>query len=167
MHEDEALRVQVSRRDTTAFEKVYSTHFVRVRNFLRVYLGNVSHVDDVTQDTFLQLWRFPNRFDPSRSNLKTYLFGIARKRAADWWRNHRHVEEPPPSPACREDDVNLLLDDLLHQLAPELRNVLWLREVEGYSYEELARILDVPLGTVKSRLFSAREQLRRLWKPNR
>jgi RNA polymerase sigma-70 factor (ECF subfamily) len=45
-----------------------------------------------------------------------------------------------------------------------LRNVLWLREVEGYSYDELARILDVSLGTVKSRLFSAREELRSVWK---
>jgi RNA polymerase sigma-70 factor (ECF subfamily) len=58
----------------------------------------------------------------------------------------------------------LLLNDALQQLDPELRNALWLREVEGYSYDELSRILDIPLGTVKSRLFSAREQLRRIWK---
>jgi RNA polymerase sigma-70 factor (ECF subfamily) len=55
------------------------------------------------------------------------------------------------------------MSDALQQLEPDLRNVLWLREVEGYSYDELASILGLPLGTVKSRLFSAREQLRRVW----
>jgi RNA polymerase sigma-70 factor, ECF subfamily len=57
-----------------------------------------------------------------------------------------------------------LMKDALALLEPDLRNVMWLREVEGYSYDELAHILDIPVGTVKSRLFSAREQLRRIWK---
>jgi RNA polymerase sigma-70 factor (ECF subfamily) len=59
---------------------------------------------------------------------------------------------------------SLLLKDAFEQLRPESQSVLWLREVEGYSYDELARILDVPLGTVKWRLFAAREELRRVWK---
>jgi RNA polymerase sigma-70 factor (ECF subfamily) len=53
--------------------------------------------------------------------------------------------------------------DGLMRLDADERGLLWLREVEGYSYEELAEILGVPLGTVKSRLFTARESLRRIW----
>jgi RNA polymerase sigma-70 factor, ECF subfamily len=136
-----------------------------VRRFLRIYLGNTPIVDDVAQETFLQLWRRPAGFDPSRSTIGTYLFGIARKRAADFWRSHRPADSIPADAAVEESQASaLLLKDALQRLDPESRSVLWLREVEGYSYDELARILDVPLGTVKSRLFTAREQLRRVWK---
>lgn len=70
----------------------------------------------------------------------------------------------PEAQNADADSGTLLLKDAMQQLDPELRNVLWLREVEGYSYEELSRLLDIPLGTVKSRLFTAREQLRRIWR---
>jgi RNA polymerase sigma-70 factor (ECF subfamily) len=52
----------------------------------------------------------------------------------------------------------------MDRLDPQARSVLWLREVEGYSYEELAEIFEIPLGTVQSRLYAARQQLRRMWK---
>lgn len=164
MREDDALWAQVAGRDTEAFEKLYHHHYSRVRGFLRIYLGNAPAVNDVTQDTFLQLWQRPQGFDPSRSTLKAYLFGIARKKAADWWRHQRSTESPPGEIASEGRGSSLLLKDAFERLAPESRNVLWLREVEGYSYDELARILDVPLGTVKSRLFSARDEMRRVWK---
>ena len=53
--------------------------------------------------------------------------------------------------------------DALHRLPEEQRSLLWLREVEGQSYAELAEILDIPIGTVRSRLFTARETLRQVW----
>ncbi len=57
--------------------------------------------------------------------------------------------------------------DALSHLDPEQRALLWLREVEGQSYEELAEILGIPVGTVKSRLFTAREELRGIWNSKR
>lgn len=146
-----------------AFESLYNSHFVPVRNFLRIYLGDSAIVEDVAQDTFLQFWQSPNAFDPARSNLRAYLFGIARKKAADWWRQQEKPGNAAPEGVSLHTGPSLLMSDALQQLEPDLRNVLWLREVEGYSYDELAAILGLPLGTVKSRLFSAREQLRRVW----
>jgi RNA polymerase sigma-70 factor, ECF subfamily len=107
----------------------------------------------------------PNGFNPSRSSLKNYIFGIARRRAADWWRHN----PPPRGPSTQRDVVveessRLLLADAIERLEPEARSLLWLREVEGYSYAELSEIFQVPLGTVQSRLFAARQQLRRVWK---
>jgi RNA polymerase sigma-70 factor (ECF subfamily) len=154
MQEDQAV----------AFESLYNAHFVRVRNFLRIYLGDPAVVEDIAQDTFLQFWKTPNGFDPARSNLRAYLFGIARKKAADWWRRQDRSGNPAFEATSRNTDSALLMSDALEQLNPDLRNVLWLREVEGYSYDELAGILGLPVGTVKSRLFSAREQLRTVWK---
>jgi len=89
MADDDTLRSRLIGRNPQSFEQAYLDHFSRVRNFLRVSLGNAAAGDDLAQDTFLQLWMRPDRFDPSRSNLRTYLLGIARKKAADWWRHHR------------------------------------------------------------------------------
>jgi RNA polymerase sigma-70 factor (ECF subfamily) len=150
--------------DAKEFERVYLAHFASVRSFLRIFLGNVATAEDLTQDTFLQIWSRPSGFDPSKSSVRAYLFGIARKKAADWWRHHAPNAETAAEPVSSHPVAALALKDALQLLPPDLRNVLWLREVEGYSYDELAMILDVPLGTVKSRLFAAREQLRRIWR---
>jgi RNA polymerase sigma-70 factor, ECF subfamily len=86
MQEDQGARLAVGRRDPAAFERIYAAHFVRVRDFLRIYLGGGTIVEDVAQETFLHFWKRPNGFNPARSSIREYLFGIARKRAVDWWR---------------------------------------------------------------------------------
>ncbi len=156
--------MQINRGNALAFEALYKAHFPRVRDYLRIYLGDTSVGEDVAQETFLQFWQNPNGYDPGRSGLRAYLFGIARNKAADWWRRRDKQDGPASEVISRGDDSALLMGDALQQLNPDLRNILWLREVEGYSYEELAGILELPVGTVRSRLFSAREQLRRVWK---
>ncbi len=60
-------------------------------------------------------------------------------------------------------EANALLENALARLDPESRTLLWLRQAEGYSYVELAEIFQIPLGTVRSRLFTAREKLRQVW----
>ncbi len=146
------------------FERAYRDHFPRVRSFLRVYVGSIAAADDLAQDTFLQLWSKPEAFNPQRAGLRTYLLGIARKKAADWWRHSERPADTPPNQAGDSAGNSYAIKDALAKLDADFRNVLWLREVEGYSYDELARILGIPLGTVKSRLFAAREQLRQTWK---
>jgi RNA polymerase sigma-70 factor (ECF subfamily) len=165
MPDDDELWNKLSRRDAEAFESFYRQHGLRLRNFVKVCVGSSQAADDVTQETFLQLWKHPNGFNPSRGTLKAYVFGIARKRAADWWRHHPSAGEPSPAPAALvvEESSTLLLADAMGRLDPQARSVLWLREVEGYSYEELSGIFEIPMGTVKSRLYAAREQLRRMW----
>lgn len=163
MQKDETLWMAIHRGEAPAFEALYNAHFKRVRNFLRMYLGDVSIVEDVAQDTFVDFWRNPHGFNPARSSLGAYLFGIARKKAADCWRHGEKPFDLQTAAVSTSSEAALVIGDALKHLNPDLRNVLWLREVEGYSYDELARILELPVGTVKSRLFSAREQLRRVW----
>jgi RNA polymerase sigma-70 factor (ECF subfamily) len=150
-------------RSETEFEQAYFDHFSRIHSFLRIYLRNASVADDLAQDTFLQLWSQPGAFDPGRGGLRAYLLGIARKKAADWWRHSKPEADAPPDKASQFSGNTLAIKDALARLDSDLRNVLWLREAEGYSYEELAQILDIPPGTVKSRLFAARKQLREIW----
>jgi RNA polymerase sigma-70 factor (ECF subfamily) len=167
MANEQDLWTRLGRGDVPAFENFYRAHFRRLRGFLRVYLGSETAAEDVAQEAFVQIWRHPNGFNPGKSTLKAYLFGIARKRAADWWRHHK----PSGATSSAEGRLNttespVLIRDALARLQPEHRSLLWLREVDGYSYDELSDILGIPLGTVKSRLFTAREELRLIWTRN-
>ena len=154
--------------DHAAFESVYRDHAVHVTAFLRHYLADVQSAQDITQDVFLALWQSPNGFNPARGNFRAYIYGIARRRAADSWRRCHSPPVPRPSlTATGDDELAVTVSQALQQLEPSDRALLWLREVEGYSQAELADILDIPVGTVKSRLFAAREALRRIWHTGR
>jgi RNA polymerase sigma-70 factor, ECF subfamily len=96
--------------------------------------------------------------------LLAYLFGVARKQAAEWRRKQKPLDELDfdLSGHGGTELASMIVEGLTH-LTFEQRTLLWLREVEGQSYDELAMILDVPVGTVRSRLFSAREAFRAVW----
>jgi len=147
-----------------AFERFYREHAPRLLSFLRRSVGDSKAAEDISQEAFLQLWQRPNGFNPAQGTLKAYLFGIAAKRAADWWRHRAAASPPPAERALRPGEAPALMSNALERVGPDARSLLWLREVEGYSYQELAEMLEIPLGTVKSRLSAAREQLRRVWK---
>jgi len=161
---DEDLWRLVRKGNADAFADLYRLYAPPLRRFLHLYLGNSQAEDDVTQEVFLRLWRSPNGFDPARAPLKRYLFGAARKCAADWWRRRpSELPEATPDFQMPAAEADVILQSALDQLEPEARTLLWLRQGEGYSYAELAEIFQVPVGTVRSRLFNARETLRQVW----
>lgn len=163
--DDGVLWERVVEGNKEAFDQLYCQYSPPVRSFVRHYVGDPSAVDDLVQETFLQLWKKPNGFHSERGTLKQYIFGIARKRAAQWIRETPvHVPADSSEPTTNSSAEMTLLKGALEQLAKDERALLWLREIEGYSYTELASILEIPVGTVKSRLFSARETLRRVWR---
>lgn len=164
MTDDRQLWERICRGDSCAFDGFYREIAPRLRGFLKQLLGNAQVAEDVAQETFLQLWRRPNGFHPENGSLRAYLFGIGRKRAAEWWRQQKPVaDEQEAEQKGRQQETMSLVGDAFSRLGTEERALLWLREVEGQSYAELAEILEIPLGTVKSRLFTAREDLRRIW----
>jgi RNA polymerase sigma-70 factor (ECF subfamily) len=155
---------RITEGDGEAFGVFYRECAPRLRAFLRHLLINEQAAEDVMQNTFVEIWCRPRRCDPGRGSLRAYLFGVARKQAVDWWRKQHPEEElaiDDPTP-CRTERSSLVAD-AFKRLNAEQRTLLWLREVEGQSYVELAAILDVPIGTVRSRLFAAREALRAVW----
>jgi RNA polymerase sigma-70 factor (ECF subfamily) len=162
--DDRELWDRLCRRDATAFEELYRTYSAGLQVFLRRALGSHQAAEDVTQETFASIWRYPNGFDPARGTLRSYLFGAGRKRAAEWWRQQ---EPPGEAEAEKAEDCKAetrsLVGDALARLTAEQRSLLWLREVEGQTYTELAAIMEIPVGTVRSRLFAAREALRTIW----
>lgn len=162
---DSLIGERLRRGDARAFESFYREQAGRLQSFLKRYVGDGKAAEDIAQEAFLELWQHPNGFNPSRASLKTYLYGIAVRRAADWWRHH-----PPPSvevtsaQRASPGEPPAVIAEALAHLEPDARALLWLREVEGYSYAELAEILHIPVGTVRSRLFVAREDFRTLWR---
>ena len=164
MFDDRELWTKIANGNADAFDTWYRETAPRLRVFLWHLLGDEQEVEDVMQETFTQIWRRPHRYDPERGSPRAYLFGVARRQAAEWRRKQKAGDElgvDPPAPSRVE--IASMVTEAFDRLALEHRTLLWLREVEGQSYEELAMILEVPLGTVRSRLFAAREALRALW----
>lgn len=167
MADDREVWSRIIRQDATAFDTFYQENAPRLLAFLRTLVGDHQVAEDLTQESFVQLWSRPQGYEPERGTLRAYLFGIARKRAAEWWRRQRPTELLTEDRVWMDGlpdvDSELILMRALKELAPEHRSLLWLREVEGQSYAELAEILNIPIGTVRSRLHAAREALRRTW----
>ena len=151
-------------RDAQVFDAVYRENAPRLRAFLRQIVGSFQAAEDLTQEIFTRLWSHPNGFEPSRGTVRAYLFGVGRHRAAEWWRRRKPEDafEEDRSTSCDLEQESAIAD-ALERLPEEQRTLLWLREVEGQSYAELAVILGIPVGTVRSRLFMARQALREIW----
>jgi len=162
--DDRELWERICRGDAGAFDVLYQMHGPKVEVFLRRLLGSRQVAEDIMQETFTRIWQHPNGFEPGQGTLRGYLFGAARNRAAEWWRKQGGQKETAQSePTLPKTETASLVMDVFARLHQDARTLLWLREVEGYSYAELAEILEIPIGTVRSRLFRTREQLKSLW----
>ncbi len=138
-------------------------------------LGNSDEARDAVQDSFVKAWQSLPNFDVRRP-FGPWFFQILRNRCRDLLRSRQarfkvevldeHLERNPDDPAHRPDRVRErsasaeILWRALEQIAEEHREVLVLKELEGFRYQEIASILGVPDGTVASRLFHARKALR-------
>jgi RNA polymerase sigma-70 factor (ECF subfamily) len=129
--------------------------------------------EDLTQATFLLLLEDPARFRPERGSLRVFLFGIARNLRRAWMRKNRFWGEsfdesthPAAGRAGAGEDI-ASIRAAIRSLPDEGREAILLREFHGLSYEELARIQGVPIGTIRSRIARARDELRRRLGPTR
>jgi RNA polymerase sigma-70 factor (ECF subfamily) len=128
--------------------------------------------EDITQECFLSLVRAPQRFDPARGTMKTYLFAIARNLVL---KNYRDVREDPADDDMAESfidprtalEIGAAVERAVAALPHLQQEALVLFEYEGVTLEEIAAIVAADVGTVKSRLHRARERLRKELAPYR
>jgi RNA polymerase sigma-70 factor (ECF subfamily) len=160
----ELLR-RARRGETTAFHELVERHAANLYRLACALTGDSAEAEDVMQETFLGAFQRMGTFR-GRSSVKTWLVSILNRQAA---RHHRRrmrhpalpFEEPFEQPAAEHAaDTRMDVAEALGRLSPEHRQVLVLREVQGMTYAEIAEVLAVPLGTVESRLFRARQELR-------
>lgn len=174
---DTALLTRVAAGDSRALEALYAAHGPAVMAYLMRLIGDHTIAEEALQDTILVVWRTADRFQ-GRSTLRTWLLGIARRQALSRVRGRRpdllpladvaEIADAKPGPEdgvlqrATQDEVRRAV----RGLTPIHREVLTLAFVDELAYREIADVLQVPVGTVKSRMWHAKAALRvRLLRP--
>ena len=167
---DTDLIQAVARQDRRAFETLYRRYYPRLLGFARRWVSANEQAEEVVQEVMFAVWKDAAAFQ-GRSKVSTWIFGITYRQAmksierssklslAD---DERMPERGTEDRALGNRELRLSLDKALAKLSPEHRTVLELTFFEDRNYREIAEILDCPQNTVKTRMFHARERLRRI-----
>lgn len=168
--------------DQVAWEQIVRQHWRKVFNLAYKFVGRHDEAEDLTQDIFLKIFKALHTFD-RRANFQTWLISISRNLCIDHYRSvrkeretmARDVDASQLSPVSRERtpygvleqiDLRQRIREALAELPPALREAVVLRDLQEFSYQEIADQLHLPEGTVKSRINRGRlelaRQLRRL-----
>ena len=166
--EEELIRRSLAGEEE-AFSKLVKDNERFVFNLAYRMIGDRDEAFDLTQEVFISLYENLDRFRRC-SSLRTWLYRVVMNRAINELKRKKRYSspsfiegrDPRPSPEKRVFGQELLgkIEEGLSLLSPEFRAVILLRDVEGLSYEEIAKVLSLRKGTVKSRLARAREEMR-------
>ena len=184
---DERLLEQHRRGSAEAFEFLINRYRRELFNFLKRFLGSRSAAEDVFQDAFLQVHLSADKFDPSR-RFKPWLFTIAANKGRDFMRKRgrrpaarldaqighdsesqsfidlMEADLPLPEESLRRDELKELVERTIERMPEHLREILLLAYFQQFSYNQIAEVLEIPLGTVKSRLHTAVGTFAKSWK---
>jgi RNA polymerase sigma-70 factor (ECF subfamily) len=160
--------------DPSAFEWIVQTYQDRIYNLCRYLLGNPQDAEDAAQDVFVKAFRKLRHFRPE-SSLYTWLYRIGintcldhkKKMRPEPFKNGYQAEDLPsaelsPEHRYQAKEIDRDIRSALDQLSKNSKTVIVLKEIEGLSYEEIAEVLTISVGTVKSRISRSREELRRI-----
>ncbi len=182
---DQVLVERVQKGDKKAFDLLVLKYQQKVANLISRYIRDPSEVLDVTQEAFIKAYRALPKFRGD-SAFYTWLYRVAINTA----KNHlaararrppqddieaetaeqmdmgtRLKEQDTPERLAMQDEIARTIKQAVDDLPEELRTAITLRELEGLSYEEIAEAMDCPIGTVRSRIFRAREAIDKKLKP--
>ena len=158
------------------FQRQALAHLDALYNFAMYLTKRPPDADDLVQETYLRAFRFSHRFQPG-THLRAWLFQILRNTFLTFYRLRERESalaedgvpawdapmfHDAPEESSGAVEAHTDLERALRRLPEEFRTVLLLAEVEGMALEDVARVLACPVGTVKSRIFRAKERLRGL-----
>ena len=182
---DQQLVERVQAGDKTAFDLLVRKYQHRVLKLVGRFVSDAAEAEDVAQEAFLKAYRALASFRGD-SAFYTWLYRIAintaknalvsnRRRPVDfdldlqdpeqYDRHARLKEGDTPEGVLLTEEIRNVVERAMEQLPEDLRTAIILRELEGLSYEEIAEAMDCPVGTVRSRIFRAREAIDRKLKP--
>jgi RNA polymerase sigma-70 factor (ECF subfamily) len=182
---DSTLVERCLRGDSAAWEDLVREHTRRVYGLCYRFTGRDSEAQDLTQDVFMRVFRSLGSFRSTEGSFGTWLARLTRNLLIDHYRRNRNlrvtdsieeqlprIEESHPVTARADSAVagreaSELIQWALGKLSPELRETIIMRDLEDMEYREIAQVLGIPEGTVKSRLNRGRAELARLLKKHR
>lgn len=168
---DVVLLQRIAGGDRIAFTELYRRLQRPLFGYLMKLVRDREMVEDVLNETLLEVWRQAARFE-GRASVNTWVFSIAHHRAVSRLRRKREtaldeesaaaIEDQAPKPDQRavDSDMSRLLATLMEQLSFEHREILHLAYYQEFSVQEIADALDLPANTVKTRMFYARQRLK-------
>jgi RNA polymerase sigma-70 factor (ECF subfamily) len=173
--------------DGQAWQQLVLSHHRRIYAICYRFTGSATDAEDLTQDVFLKLYKNLASFDLQKGSFQTWITTLTRNLLVDHFRRSRMErasdsldatfdgEEDGPTMADRLADtresqeqhvagleLKVRIQEALQQLSPELREAVILRDLEDMDYKEIAQVLRIPEGTVKSRISRGRGELARL-----
>jgi RNA polymerase sigma-70 factor, ECF subfamily len=173
---DEELMPLVGRKDPEAFEVLYDRHGGAAYSLAYRIVGDRAAAEEVTQEAFISVWRSGARFDAARGSVRSWLLSVVRNRAIDFLRSRAGkapkltfdddaVLEQRPAAERTEDEAlqretAAEIQGALGKLPGEQSKVIELAYFGGFSHSEIARILGLPMGTVKGRMRLGLEKIR-------
>jgi len=182
---DQQLVERVQAGDKSAFDLLVRKYQHRVLKLVSRFVSDAAEAEDVAQEAFLKAYRALASFRGD-SAFYTWLYRIAintaknalvsnRRRPVDfdldlqdpeqYDRHARLKEGDTPEGVLLTEEIRSVVEKAMEQLPEDLRTAIVLRELEGLSYEEIAEAMDCPVGTVRSRIFRAREAIDKKLKP--
>lgn len=160
--------------DESSFAVLVQRHKEKVRNIIYLTMNSSNSVDDIAQDVFLTVYRNLSNFR-FESQFTTWLYRITVNKCKDYMRKIkiRNIFTPIKEAEDKADnsltpeskDVSGIVQKAIGRLPEKLRVPLLLKDIEGMSYQEIAETVQCEIGTVKSRIFRAREGLKNILKP--
>jgi RNA polymerase sigma factor (sigma-70 family) len=189
--EDAQLVAALVRRcvagDAAAWEDIVRQYHRRIYNICYRFAGSTDEAEDLTQDVFIKMYKTLNTYDLERGAFMTWVTTITRNLLVDHFRKSKYdrvtdsldtpvsehedamplsdrIEDKAPAPDSRiqSRETRETVHHALQKLSPELREAVILRDLQDMDYKEIATVLKIPEGTVKSRINRGRAELARL-----
>lgn len=172
--------------DSAAWEEIVQTYNRRIYNICYRFAGSGDDAEDLTQEVFIKMYRTLSSYDSSKGAFVTWVTTITRNLLVDHFRKTKQDrmtdsmdattehedaqplseqiqdQSAPPDAHVRQREVGETVHAALGKLSPELREAVILRDLQDMDYREIANVLKVPEGTVKSRINRGRAELARL-----
>ncbi len=176
-YSDEQLMSLFQGGDENAYIELVNRYKDKLINFIFNYLGDLESSEDVVQETMIKLYQ-KKHYYKEIAKFSTWLYTIAKNLANTELRKRKQRKttllsqfskddktyelpsnDPEPGQEIQTDIVNKIIRDAVEQLSEKFKLVIVLRDIQGLSYDDISEIINVPIGTVKSRINRARLQL--------